>query len=87
MIKSEISEKSKDIKEKPFPKLMIGVNTGTIYLALADTPNSFNCSNYYTIKTIVLVPTKTSDLFVGDINVYPSDMLEDFEGEIKMRNV
>lgn len=67
-------------KQKSFPKLMLGKNTGTVYLAI-----SMELSDL--IKTVVLKPggELNSDP-IGTIKNYSIMNLKDFPFELIMRN-
>lgn len=66
----------------PFPKLMKGKNTGTIYLATESIATMYGME----YRTIVLDP-KTQDQKVGEVNRYLLNLLEDFDGEVTLRNL
>lgn len=74
--------KNRSIKPT-YPKLMQGLQTGTIYLVTEGnhTPLDFE------YKTIVLSHSKDSDQKIGDVNRYSSSLLVDFEGEVTLRGI
>lgn len=83
MIKSNVSYER--IKEEiPFPKLMIGNRTGTIYLALSK--KILSTTAFCQIETVVLSPGKNSNLKIGERNLYSSILLEDFHGNLTLSN-
>lgn len=80
MIEACINEKYVK-KQIQFPKLMRGIKTGTIYLALSQRNTVYGPQT----KAIVIHSNKI-DQKVGDTAYYSSDLFEDFNGEILLRN-
>jgi hypothetical protein len=80
MIESHIRDNIKT-KEVPFPKLMRGLRTGTIYLAILKRNSVYGPQ----IHTIVMAVGNSLHK-VGDRAIYSSEWLEDFHGEITLRN-
>lgn len=64
-------------KVSDFPKLMVGKNTGTIYLAIKAIRTR--------VQTVVLKSVGFADP-VGTIKEYDIENLKDFNSEITLRN-
>lgn len=73
-----------EVKRNTFnecPKLMIGKNTGTVYLAI----DSYLVNGYVQYSTIVLKPTNSDSQSIGDVNQYKAELLDDFFGEVTLK--
>lgn len=79
MIESTVSN-NKPKKVKAFPKLMRGIQTGTIYLALELDA----CAQ--TITCITLHQAKDTSTKVGSKNRYDAFLFEDFDGTLTLTN-
>lgn len=71
-----------EIDKPSFPKLMLGKNTGCVYLVLeAETNNSER-----SLKTMVIDPRGSAERKIGTINWYRDTLLKPFDGEVTLRN-
>lgn len=69
-------------KEIPFPKLMRGLRTGTIYLAMSQRGSVYGPQ----VQTVVMATSHNNNQNFGERAVYSLEWLEDFHGEVIIRN-